>query len=46
MDALKQLLRNTGLLLGILAIAVGVVQVHTHSAYVGVNQASRITGHS
>ena len=46
METLIELLRNIGLLLGILAIAVGVVQVHTHSAYVGFNQASRITGYS
>jgi hypothetical protein len=36
-----QLLRDIGLLLGILAIAIGVVEVRTHSAGY---QASRITG--
>jgi len=45
-DRLIKLLKDIGLVLGILAITVGVIQVHTHSAYVGVNQASRITGHS
>lgn len=33
MEKLKQLLSNIGLLLGVLAIAVGVVEVHTHSAF-------------
>ena len=36
MDRMLELLKNIGLLLGILAIALGVIEVHTHLAYGGV----------
>ena len=38
MEELLQLLRNIGLLLGILAVALGVIEVHKHFAYDGVTR--------
>jgi hypothetical protein len=37
-EKLKELLRNIGIVLGAIAIAVGVVEVHTHFAYGGVTR--------
>jgi hypothetical protein len=37
-DKLQQLLKNIGILLGAIAIAIGIVEVHTHSAYGGVTR--------
>jgi hypothetical protein len=37
-DKLISLLKDIGLLLGALAVAVGVVEVHTHTAYTGVTR--------
>jgi hypothetical protein len=37
-ERLKELLRNIGIALGAIAIAVGVIEVHTHSAYGGVTR--------
>ena len=38
MERLRELLQNYGILLGALAIAIGVVEVRTHSAYGGVTR--------
>lgn len=38
MEKLIELLRNFGLILGIIAIAVGVIEVHTHSVYGGITR--------
>jgi hypothetical protein len=37
-EKLVELLNDIGLLLGALAIAVGVVEVHTYTAYAGVTR--------
>ena len=37
-DKLQELLKSIGILLGAIAIAIGIVEVHTHSAYGGVTR--------